>query len=182
MEEEIETQKVISGVSIGPSIKKNFFVHFCCSSSGFFCLFVFCCFDPYCTVHAQLPHGMWDPSSPVRDQTHVPYTERQILNHWATRQVPGALNFWTLRWTNNSYLWEENRCTWSIWFLFFKVWMVDNMRCLRAAGLCTHRAALRSGDVSPLHGMLMAPLRVVQHGTDGRASERKGCWPLQWKD
>ena len=44
----------------------------------------------------------------------------------------------------------------------------EDVRCLRAAGLCTRRAALRSGDVSPLHGMLMVPPRAVQHGTGGR--------------
>ena len=34
------------------------------------------------------PHGMWDLSSPTRDQTHVPYTGRQILNPWTTRGFP----------------------------------------------------------------------------------------------
>ena len=64
---------------------------------------------------------MWDPNSPIRDRTHVPYIERQIPNHWATREVPGGdFNFWTLRLKNNSYLWEENSCTWYIWFLFLK--------------------------------------------------------------
>ena len=54
----------------------------------------------------------------------------------------------------------------------------EDVHCLRAAGLCTCRAALRSGDVSSLHGMLMVPPRAVQHGTGrvsgGRASEREG--------
>ena len=65
-------------------------------------------------------------------------------------------------------------------FFFFKVWIVgwEDVHCLRAAGLCTRRAALRSGDVSSLHGMLMVPPRAVQHGTGqvsgGRASEREG--------
>ena len=40
---------------------------------------------------------MWDPSSPTRDQTHVPgiarqifffFFARQILNHSITREVP----------------------------------------------------------------------------------------------
>ena len=34
-----------------------------------------------------LPRGMWDLSSPTRDQTHVSYIARQILNHWTTRKV-----------------------------------------------------------------------------------------------
>ena len=29
-------------------------------------------------------------SSRSRDQTHVPCTGRQILNHWTTREVPGS--------------------------------------------------------------------------------------------
>ena len=32
--------------------------------------------------------SIWDLSSPTRDQTHVPCTGRQILNHWTTREVP----------------------------------------------------------------------------------------------
>ena len=31
---------------------------------------------------------MWDLSSLTRDQTHVLYIGRQILNHWTTREVP----------------------------------------------------------------------------------------------
>ena len=31
-----------------------------------------------------------DPSSPTRDQTHIPWIARQILNHWTTREVPGS--------------------------------------------------------------------------------------------
>ena len=31
-----------------------------------------------------------DPSSPTRDQTHIPWIARWILNHWATREVPGS--------------------------------------------------------------------------------------------
>ena len=40
----------------------------------------------YC-AWTQLPHGMWDLSSLVRDQTHVPCVGRQILNHRAAREV-----------------------------------------------------------------------------------------------
>ena len=31
--------------------------------------------------------GMWDVSFLTRNQTHVPYIARQILNHWTTGQV-----------------------------------------------------------------------------------------------
>ena len=37
---------------------------------------------------ALLPQGMWALSSLARDQTRVPHTVRQILNHWTTREVP----------------------------------------------------------------------------------------------
>ena len=32
--------------------------------------------------------GLWDLSSPIRDQTHVPYIGRWVLNYWATKEVP----------------------------------------------------------------------------------------------
>ena len=32
--------------------------------------------------------GMWDLSSPTRDQTHVPCIGRWILYHWTTREIP----------------------------------------------------------------------------------------------
>ena len=35
------------------------------------------------TAWISLPRGMWNLSSPTRDQTHVSY----ILNHWTTREV-----------------------------------------------------------------------------------------------
>ena len=43
-----------------------------------------------------LPWGVWDLSSPTRDWSHVPCIERQLLNHWTTREVPRVslfLNF-----------------------------------------------------------------------------------------
>ena len=41
------------------------------------------------------PWGMWDLSSPTRDQTHIPCTQRQgSLNHWANREVPSPV-LWT---------------------------------------------------------------------------------------
>ena len=36
-------------------------------------------------------HGVWDPRSLTRDQTRMPCTGRQILNHWTTREVPALL-------------------------------------------------------------------------------------------
>ena len=39
------------------------------------------------------PWGMWDLSSPTRDQTHNPCIGRQSLNHWNARKVPGDLLF-----------------------------------------------------------------------------------------
>ena len=35
-----------------------------------------------------LPWGMWDLSFLTRGQTHIPYSGRWSLNHWATREVP----------------------------------------------------------------------------------------------
>ena len=42
-----------------------------------------------CGAWDSLPHGMWDLSSPTRDQTRVPCSGRQILYYWTTRKVPG---------------------------------------------------------------------------------------------
>ena len=40
-----------------------------------------------------LPHNMWDLSLLTRDWTHIPCSERQVLNHWTTREVPvGTMN------------------------------------------------------------------------------------------
>ena len=38
-----------------------------------------------CGAWAQLPCGMWDPSSPIRDGTGI---ARRILYHGTTREVP----------------------------------------------------------------------------------------------
>ena len=37
-----------------------------------------------CSLQAQLLRSMWD----LRNQTHIPYIARQIVNHWTTREVP----------------------------------------------------------------------------------------------
>ena len=44
-----------------------------------------------CRTWAEMPHGMWDISSPTRDQTHVPCIGRWMLNYWTTREVPDCL-------------------------------------------------------------------------------------------
>ena len=44
-----------------------------------------------CGTRAQLPHGMWDPSSLTRDRTHIPCIARRTLYHWTTREVPLVL-------------------------------------------------------------------------------------------
>jgi len=36
-------------------------------------------------VLAQVPHSIWNLTSPHRDQTHAPCVGRQILNHWTYR-------------------------------------------------------------------------------------------------
>ena len=41
-------------------------------------------------TQAELPCGVWDLSSLTRDQTCISI-ERQILNHWTTREVPALL-------------------------------------------------------------------------------------------
>ena len=48
-------------------------------------------------AQASLPCGMWDLSSPTRDQTPVCCIGRQILNHWTTREVLSSSNF--LNWS-----------------------------------------------------------------------------------
>ena len=40
-----------------------------------------------CGTQVQLFHGMWALSSPTRDQTHIPYIGRWILNLWTTGKV-----------------------------------------------------------------------------------------------
>ena len=37
--------------------------------------------------------GMWDLSSPTRDQTHTRCIRRESLNHWTTREVPAPQFF-----------------------------------------------------------------------------------------
>ena len=43
---------------------------------------------------AQLLCDIWDLSSPMRGQTHIPCTARPILNHWATREVSPLFQFY----------------------------------------------------------------------------------------
>ena len=44
--------------------------------------------DLACGAWAQLPYSMWAHSSPEWYQTCLPRIAGQILNHWATREVP----------------------------------------------------------------------------------------------
>ena len=48
-----------------------------------------------CSVQAKLLSGMWDLSSPTRDWTCIPCTERKILSHWITREVPHCVAFYS---------------------------------------------------------------------------------------
>ena len=41
-----------------------------------------------CGTRTQLPCSLWDLSSQTRDQTHIPWIGRPILNHWTTREFP----------------------------------------------------------------------------------------------
>ena len=50
--------------------------------------FVSVCGPSSCGKWAYLLCGMWDISSPTRDQIQVPCIARRILNHWTTREVP----------------------------------------------------------------------------------------------
>ena len=40
-------------------------------------------------------HSMQDPSSPIRDETCVPFVGRWSLNHWTTREVPSLQSFFS---------------------------------------------------------------------------------------
>ena len=44
-------------------------------------------------AQVQLAHGMWNPSSWIRDQTCAACIRRRALNHWTTREVPPSLLF-----------------------------------------------------------------------------------------
>ena len=50
-----------------------------------------------CGAWAQLPHGIWDPSSQIRDETHFPCIVRPTPNHWITREVPRYSQIFRLR-------------------------------------------------------------------------------------
>ena len=48
------------------------------------------------STQAQLLCGMWDLSSPTRDQTFTICVGRWVLNHWTTRKVPKC-NYFKIR-------------------------------------------------------------------------------------
>ena len=58
-------------------------------SWGFFFFFfsVLAVLGLHCGGQASLPHGMWELSSPTRDQTYVLCIGRQIFNNWTTREI-----------------------------------------------------------------------------------------------
>ena len=47
-----------------------------------------------CGAQPSLPCDMWELSSLARDQTRIPCTGSQVLNHWTTREVPKGFLFW----------------------------------------------------------------------------------------
>ena len=51
-------------------------------------IFIASCRIFHCQTWAQLLCGIWDLSSPTRDETHVPCFAKWILNHWTIREVP----------------------------------------------------------------------------------------------
>ena len=57
---------------------------------------------------AQFPSGLWDLSSPNRDQTHIPCIGRQILNHWTTREVPQTFYRQTLFRSRYKQMYQKN--------------------------------------------------------------------------
>ena len=54
-------------------------------------------------MHAELPRGTWGPSSPTKDQTHVPGIARWVLNHWTTREDP--IHSLYVKWINFVTTW-----------------------------------------------------------------------------
>ena len=81
-------------------------------------------------AQASLPCGMWDLSSPTRDQTPVCCIGRQILNHWTSLVVQWLriccigrqiLNHWTTR----EVLSSSNFLNWSPKFL--SVFQIKNL-------------------------------------------------------
>ena len=49
--------------------------------------------DSGCSTQAWLLCSMWDLSSPTKGQTFILCIARQILDHWATREVPLVWSF-----------------------------------------------------------------------------------------
>ena len=45
------------------------------------------------TTKGGWPTTVWDLSSEIRDQIHIPCIGRWILNHWTTRKVPNSYSF-----------------------------------------------------------------------------------------
>ena len=52
--------------------------------------------------------GIWDLSSPTRDQTCTPGIGRRILNHWTTRGVPGHIFWESVHLTAPCNMWTQS--------------------------------------------------------------------------
>ena len=67
--------------------------------------------------------SMWDPSHSTRGRTHVPHAGRQTLNHWTTKEVPGALalmsgrhlQFWVCDCAYTVKTGDKTVPPWSLW-------------------------------------------------------------------
>ena len=93
---------------------------------------------PLWSTWALLPHGVWDLRSWTRDWTPVPCIDRQILNHWTTREVPWC----SYSKTNSHRKWCGNRasqvrsgvriclCSWFIGSQLLRTWVLKTWSVL----------------------------------------------------
>ena len=80
----------IYGEALGPLWQITVFLNF----SHVYMLLNFCLtFSPGLAFFFFLavPHSLWNPSSPTRDQTWAMTVKAQSLNHWTTKEVPNFL-------------------------------------------------------------------------------------------
>ena len=65
------------------TVTKSLLIYLAVSSCGMWDLSFGCSgFSLVAVLGLSCPASMWGPSSPTRDWTHIPWIERQILNHW----------------------------------------------------------------------------------------------------
>ena len=67
-------------------------IYFLLFTSYYLFIFILTVLDLACSMwayiqHGTMPRGMWGLSSPTKDQTHICCIERQVLDHWTTKQV-----------------------------------------------------------------------------------------------